>query len=125
MKFDEKYEKLMEQYSLNEGIFSNIGQKLKNLAITVGKTFKDAIVDPFNDPKFNPFAGKSKPIDTSESGIIINKIEEEWMDVNKKIIFKYKDENGVYKSMTFYYSQLQQKEDQTVSLFRKLSQSKK
>lgn len=118
MKFDKKYEKLMEQYSLNEGVFSVVGNAIKN-------TLKDAIVSPFKDTKFNPFAGKSKPIDTSEAGIVISKIEEEWMDVNKKLNFLYKDEKGVQKKLTFSYSQLQEREDQTVSLFKKLTQSKK
>lgn len=118
MKFDKKYEKLMEQYSLKEGIMSVVGNAIKN-------TLKKVILDPFKDKKFNPFAGESKPIDTSEAGIVISKIEEEWMDVTKKLNFLYKDEKGVQKTLTFSYSQLQEREDQTVSLFKKLTQSKK
>jgi hypothetical protein len=92
-EFEKTYEKLLKQYTIqNEGFFDAVGGALR----AVGRRLKDDIVSPFKDAKYNPFVGHGdKPVDTTESGQIINEIESEWLDVNKKIEF-YTKEYGTH-----------------------------
>lgn len=64
MEFDSEFEKLMEKYSINEGIFSSIGNAIKG-------TMKDVFVKPWQDPNLNPWAGhgdKGSPSKTDFGG---------------------------------------------------------
>lgn len=114
MKFDKKYEKLMEQYSLNEGIFSNIGN-----------AFKKAITSPFKDKKFNPFFDDS--IDTKEKedkreikqqDAVKSTLENEMLDVNKKIEFSYIDDNNINQNVILPYSKFLEKNNSLVKYLK-------
>ena len=63
-KFDETYERLLEQYRLDESFFGDIGRKLWNMAKAPFKAYKDAVVGAFKDTKigqaFTELQGKNK-----------------------------------------------------------------
>lgn len=114
MKFDKKYEKLMEQYSLNEGLFSNIGN-----------AFKKAITSPFEDKKFNPFFDdsidtkeKEDKRETKQQDAVKSTLENEMLDVNKKIEFSYIDDNNINQNVILPYSKFLEKNNSLVKYLK-------
>lgn len=84
-QFNETYKKLLEDYTIDEGLFSAIGSNISNIATkslkSVGKTLKDAVVEPFKSDKYNPFAkaySETSDIDSVILKKIIKEIKDEY-----------------------------------------------
>jgi len=117
-RFDKSCEAILKKYGVyQEGIFDTIGANIKRAGQAVAAKLKDDVISPFKDPKFNPFVGQVKAVDTSESGEIITMLEAEWLDVNKKINFL--DENNKPIG-SFSFNELQQKDKSLDSYFKTL-----
>jgi hypothetical protein len=99
-KFDEAYEKLMEQYKLDESFFGDMGRKLWNMAKAPFKAYKDAfktaVMDNPIGRSFSELEGKNQKPSEKLKGVqaIINEIkgiiDETAKSSTKQITFKSK-----------------------------------